>query len=623
MVSKRKKFAIRALAAAVGVALSGMTLANPTGPSVVSGLAAFALQNKTLTVTNSPGAIINWQGFSIGRDELTRFMQQSAVSAVLNRVVGGNPSEILGRLWSNGRIFLINPGGITFGSGARIDVAGLVASSLQLSDADFIAGRLRFSGAGSEGSVINHGAITTPLGGSVALLGPTVENTGMVRAPSGDIILAAGKTVQLVDTAFPSIQIEVSAPADRPLTLGPLGSGNVFAYVVKQSGTLNASAAEVGDGGRIALRSAGDVQLAPSSMIAALGRSGGHVDIAAVAQAQLAGALSAKGADGPGGVVHVAAETIELASATRIDASGRTGGGVVLMGAFDPATAITKTIDVKPDVEIIASALDAGDGGRVEIIAEQAALFAGAVEARGGPNGGDGGAAEVSGKRALVFTGTVDTRAPAGRDGNLLIDPARIAIVPTSTGIPAALGDGLWALAEDAGAQSLGAANLAALLNATSVTLQASERIEVAPTAIVTAAPAASRTLTLAAPQIVIHGTFRSTGAPLNVALNAGGSGSVSLSEGSQLALAGGKLSVAAQAVSSNLASATRETQNGMVRAVNSDLAALRAQVEAEIARDNARVAQSIRSCDRLADTRQGGCLVGGAAPRKFQFAGL
>ena len=96
-------------------------LANPTGPAVVSGSATFNPQGNQLSVTSSPGAIINWQSFSIGRNEITRFIQQSAGSSVLNRVVGVDPSVILGALQSNGRVFLINPNGVLFGAGAQID----------------------------------------------------------------------------------------------------------------------------------------------------------------------------------------------------------------------------------------------------------------------------------------------------------------------------------------------------------------------------------------------------------------------------------------------------------------------------------------------------------------------
>ena len=91
---------------------------------------------------------LNWRSFSIAKDETTRFIQQSAASTVLNRVTGVDPSQILGVLQSNGRVFLINPNGIVFGAGAQIDTAGLVASTLNLSNQDFLAGRLRFTESG-------------------------------------------------------------------------------------------------------------------------------------------------------------------------------------------------------------------------------------------------------------------------------------------------------------------------------------------------------------------------------------------------------------------------------------------------------------------------------------------
>ena len=137
----RPGFRVKALALSVALACSSAALANPTGAQVVSGTANIAAAGNTLTITNSASAIINWQSFSIGSNEVTRFIQPSAASSVLNRVVAKNPSELLGQLTSNGRVFLINPAGILVGAGARVDTAGFVASTLNLSNADFLAGR--------------------------------------------------------------------------------------------------------------------------------------------------------------------------------------------------------------------------------------------------------------------------------------------------------------------------------------------------------------------------------------------------------------------------------------------------------------------------------------------------
>jgi filamentous hemagglutinin family protein len=118
--------------------------AAPTLPQVVNGQASFNQQGNVFSITNTPGTIINWQSFNIGAGEITRFIQQSSDSAVLNRIVGQDPTKILGALQSNGKVFLINPNGILFGQGSRVDVNGLVASTLNLSDADFLAGKKNF-----------------------------------------------------------------------------------------------------------------------------------------------------------------------------------------------------------------------------------------------------------------------------------------------------------------------------------------------------------------------------------------------------------------------------------------------------------------------------------------------
>src|SRR5207249_2249903 len=109
-------FSVRPIAYCVMLACGTGAFANPTGPQIVNGAVTMQRPDaSTLNVTNSPGSIINWQGFSIGAGEVTRFIQQSSSSAVLNRVVGADISQIQGQLLSNGRVFLINPAGILIG----------------------------------------------------------------------------------------------------------------------------------------------------------------------------------------------------------------------------------------------------------------------------------------------------------------------------------------------------------------------------------------------------------------------------------------------------------------------------------------------------------------------------
>jgi len=143
----------RLIAVAVAACFAGEAGANPVAPQVVNGSASFAVKGNALTVTNSNGAIINWNTFSIGAGESTRFNQSSASSSVLNRVLANDPSVILGTLSSNGRVWLVNPAGIMVGPGGRVDVGAFIASTLNVRNEDFLAGRLSFQGTPGAGKI--------------------------------------------------------------------------------------------------------------------------------------------------------------------------------------------------------------------------------------------------------------------------------------------------------------------------------------------------------------------------------------------------------------------------------------------------------------------------------------
>ena len=163
------------LAACLGVASIGSAVANPSNPTVVNGQVTFSQNGNVFTITNSPNAIINWASFSINAGEMVRFIQQNSSSSVLNRITGQDPSRIMGALQSNGRVFLINPNGIMFGAGSQVNVAGLVASTLAISNSDFLAGKNKFTAGDVAGAVSNMGAITTPSGGQVYLIAPDLS----------------------------------------------------------------------------------------------------------------------------------------------------------------------------------------------------------------------------------------------------------------------------------------------------------------------------------------------------------------------------------------------------------------------------------------------------------------
>src|SRR5258705_9719283 len=135
---------MRPIARAVAFALLAGIVpawAGPTGEQVVAGQASVSRAGtNTLITQGTDRAAINWLTFDIGATESVRFAQPSASSIALNRVLGQNATEILGSLSANGQVFILNPNGVLFGKGAQVDVGGLAASTLSLSNEDFMAG---------------------------------------------------------------------------------------------------------------------------------------------------------------------------------------------------------------------------------------------------------------------------------------------------------------------------------------------------------------------------------------------------------------------------------------------------------------------------------------------------
>lgn len=402
---------LRAGAAAVAACFITGALANPTDPTVVNGTASFNQAGSVLTVTNSNGAVINWNSFSIAAGETTRFVQPSASSSVLNRVLGGDPSSIYGTLSSNGRVWLVNPAGILVGPGGRIDVAGFVASTLNISNADFLANKLSFNATPGAGNVVNQGEITTPAGGSVYLIGTNVTNEGIITTPQGETLLAAGQTVSLIDTATPGVRVDITGAAGNATNLGTIlaeaGRIGIAGIIARNSGTLNASSA-VSEGGKIFLRASQDAYVDGNGRIVTTGTTGGRVE--------------------------VLGERVAVMDNAVIDASGQNGGGDILIGGDyqgkNPNIQNASVTYFGPNATLKADATELGAGGTVIVWADDTTRAYGTISARGGANGGNGGFVETSGKNYLAVDGIhVDTRAPQGTTGNWLLDPDELTIL--------------------------------------------------------------------------------------------------------------------------------------------------------------------------------------------------
>ncbi|MFX1675679.1 filamentous hemagglutinin N-terminal domain-containing protein [Paraburkholderia sp. A2WS-5] len=404
-------------------------LANPTGAQVVAGGVTVSSPSASqMNITQStPNAIVNWNTFSIGAGEAVNIAQPSVSSALLNRVVGNNPSDIAGRLSANGRVFLVNPAGVIFAPGSSVNVGSLVASTLNISDADFLAGRYHFIGS-SPAAVRNAGTLTAQDGGTIALLGGTVSNTGTVAAKLGTVALGAGRDITLDFAGDGLTTLKINAGTAGAL----IGNAGTLAAdggtVVMSAQTADALAATV-------INQQGIVRAQ------SLAARDGHIvlDGGTSGQTFVSGTLDASGGAGlAGGQIDVTGHNVGLLAGANLNASGAAGGGSVRVGGgaagADPTIRNADAVWMDPNAQIHADATTNGSGGHIVAYGITAARLYGEFSARGGPQGGDGGLVETSGAALDVKGATIDASAAHGKGGQWLLDPDNIVICAECVG---------------------------------------------------------------------------------------------------------------------------------------------------------------------------------------------
>ncbi|HXS73135.1 MAG TPA: filamentous hemagglutinin N-terminal domain-containing protein [Rhodanobacteraceae bacterium] len=308
---------LQALSASLLLALAMQAHATePTGGVVIAGQAGISSSGPTTTITqSSPNAIINWQSFSIGAGNTVQFMQPGRTSVALNRVLGADPSIILGNLTANGNVFLVNPNGVLFGNGAVVSVGGLVASTMGITNADFMAGHYAFANAGG-GSILNQGRIVATTGGYVALMGRSVSNQGVISARLGSVALASGEAATLDVAGDGLLNVAVSKGAVNALAsnggliqadggrvlLTAQAAGNLLNTVVNNTGTIQAQTIQNHNGTILLL---GDMESGTVNV-------GGRLD------------ASAPGS-GNGGLVETSASRVNIRNGAHVSTSAAQG----------------------------------------------------------------------------------------------------------------------------------------------------------------------------------------------------------------------------------------------------------------------------------------------------------
>ena len=328
MLSQVRRLAVIGVILAAGMAAQPASASAPlpSGATVAAGSARVDTGANSVTVNqSSTRAVINWTGFSVSAGNSVVFNQPDAQSATLNRVTGRATSTIAGQITSNGGVYLVNPNGIVITASGTIDTrGGFVASTLGITDADFMAGNLAFAGRGASATVSNRGRITTGAGGFVALLGGAVANAGQITVPLGKVGLGSGERIALDLNGGNFLQVAVPtrllvggalvsnsgtiSASGGSVTLSAATARNIVRNVINMSGAISADSA-ISDGGVIRL----------------LGGDGGTVTAS--------GTLSARatGAGGNGGIVETSGANVNFAGATvnTMAANGKAGSWII------------------------------------------------------------------------------------------------------------------------------------------------------------------------------------------------------------------------------------------------------------------------------------------------------
>jgi filamentous hemagglutinin family protein len=272
---------IACVAGACGTSVTGW-LGSGTATAVTSG--------NTLTINQTSNqAILNWQSFNVSADGQVTFNQPGASSVALNKIFQASPSQIFGQVTANGQIYLVNQNGFVFGKTAKVNVGGLLASTLDISTQTFTNGLLAAmndprkdthnAAASSDGRTGQEDASGNPImgpdgkplpisidiqqGATISTQAPNqrlmfagrqVNNSGTLSAPDGQIVLAAGQKLYLTGSSDPNLRglvVEVDGDAGSSTTVANTVTNTVTGNISSDRGNVTLVGLAVNQQGRI------------------------------------------------------------------------------------------------------------------------------------------------------------------------------------------------------------------------------------------------------------------------------------------------------------------------------------------------------------------------------------
>lgn len=254
----------------------------PSLNNIASGAATLSTATGSLTVNQTSDKLIaNWNSFDVGVNSQVNFNQPNSSSIALNRIAGNAPSEIFGRVSANGQLILVNPAGLTLGVTAQVNAASVIASTLDISDANFLADNLQFDRGTSTGTINNQGTILANEGNTY-VFASTINNSGTIRAKGGNVNVANGNRLTVNNMAGTATLNQVSG----------------IAGIISSTGILRADRLTTTDKGKIFL-------------IGDRARNGSQIS--------LAGEITSTGNDIKGKTLYVTGDTV-VNSNTNINA---------------------------------------------------------------------------------------------------------------------------------------------------------------------------------------------------------------------------------------------------------------------------------------------------------------
>jgi fibronectin-binding autotransporter adhesin len=406
-------------------------LALPQGGSVVSGQVDinYAAIDQLNVNQSTNQAIVNWQTFNVGRDASVHFNQPTSKASILNNVLSGQ-SIINGRIYSNGRLFLVNPTGILTGPHSAIKAEGTILSTLNLSKQNYLDNNLQFN-TNSNSSLVNQGLIE---GQYVALIAPQVNNKGTIITSAATTI-AAGDDVFLGISDSNNLTVKVN-----PSKLQAMAKNE--GTIKTQNGivTIKTDAAQSLVDEVVKLPNArADGLVSENGVIKLISNSGSiqankiKIDAGSKGATEISGVLNSNNENGKGGTIEITGKDINVNSAT-ITANGQTGGGSVLVGGDWQGSGdlLQATyLDIDANSKITANALTSGSGGTIVAWSDiknsnSFTRVSGTLQAKG--IDGSGGQIETSGADLDINGIKIDTSSVTGRYGNWLVDPTDLTI---------------------------------------------------------------------------------------------------------------------------------------------------------------------------------------------------